>query len=209
MAFKAIASMVDRLSLVATIKDRASEIYKRLEDQKCTRGRNLDALVAACIFIACRQESKPRTVKEICSIANGASKKEIGRAKEFIVKQLKVEMGESMEMGTIHAGDFMRRFCSNLGMRHEEMKVVQETVQKAEEFDIRRSPISIAAAIIYIITQLSPDTKKPLRDISNATTVAEGTIKNAYRDLYPHVTKIIPEWYAKGRDFKNLTNPRA
>ncbi|KAK4378011.1 hypothetical protein RND71_004307 [Anisodus tanguticus] len=196
--------------------DRASEIYKRLEDQKCTRGRNLDALVAACIYIACRQDSKPRTVKEICSIANGASKKEIGRAKEFIVKQLKVEMGESMEMGTIHAGDYLvselnieRRFCSNLGMNHEEIKVVQETVQKAEEFDIRRSPISIAAAIIYMITQLS-DSKKPiLRDISIATTVAEGTIKNAYKDLYPHASKIIPEWYVKDKDLKNLCSPKA
>ncbi|KAG9140568.1 hypothetical protein Leryth_016075 [Lithospermum erythrorhizon] len=27
----------------------------------------------------------------------------------------------------------------------------------------------------------------PKIDISIATTVAEGTIKNAYRDLYPHV----------------------
>lgn len=44
---------------------------------------------------------------EICSIVAGATKKEIGRAKEFIVKQLKVEMGESMEMGTIHAGDYL------------------------------------------------------------------------------------------------------
>jgi transcription initiation factor TFIIB len=35
-------------------------------------------------------------------IANGATKKEISRAKEFIVKQLEVEMGQSMEMGTIH-----------------------------------------------------------------------------------------------------------
>ncbi|PQQ04889.1 transcription initiation factor IIB [Prunus yedoensis var. nudiflora] len=52
--------------------------------------------------------------------------------------------------------------------------------------DIRRSPISIAAAVIYIITQLS-DVKKPLKvliqamatvsaDISVATGVAEGTI---------------------------------
>ncbi|KAK6127386.1 hypothetical protein DH2020_038868 [Rehmannia glutinosa] len=142
----------------------ASEIYKRLEDQKCTRGRNLEALVAACIYIACRQEGKPRTVKEICSIVAGATKKEIGRAKEFIVKQLKVEMGESMEMGTIHAGDYLRRFCSNLGMSNEEVKAVQETVQKAGDFDIRRSPISIAAAIIFMITQLS-DSKKPLRDL--------------------------------------------
>ncbi|KAL8493960.1 hypothetical protein ACS0TY_024945 [Phlomoides rotata] len=208
IAFKTISTMADRLSLVTTIKDRASEIYKRLEDQKCTRGRNLEALVAACIYIACRQESKPRTVKEICSIVPGATKKEIGRAKEFIVKQLKVEMGESLEMGTIHAGDYLRRFCSNLGMSHEEVKAVQETVQRAGDFDIRRSPISIAAAIIFMVTQLA-ESKKPLRDISTATTVAEGTIKNAYKDLYPHAAKIIPEWYAKERDLKNLSSPKS
>ncbi|XP_052479817.1 transcription initiation factor IIB-2-like [Gossypium raimondii] len=54
-------------------------------------------------------------------------------------------------MGTIHAGDFMRRFCSNLGMNNQAVKAAQESVQKSEEFDIRRSPISIAAAVIYII----------------------------------------------------------
>lgn len=46
-------------------------------------------------------------------------------------------------------------------------------------------------------------------DISIATTVAEGTIKNAYRDLYPHAARIIPEWYAKERDLKNLSSPKA
>ncbi|KAL2323202.1 hypothetical protein Fmac_027581 [Flemingia macrophylla] len=44
-------------------KDRANEIYKRVEDQKSSRGRNQDALLAACLYIACRQEDKPRTVK--------------------------------------------------------------------------------------------------------------------------------------------------
>lgn len=122
------------------MKDRANEIYKRVEDQKSSRGRNQDALLAACLYIACRQEDKPRTVKgtaydsfniwmlpfiflyinelpwtygfqlEICSVANGATKKEIGRAKEYIVKQLGLENGNAVEMGTIHAGDFMVRF---------------------------------------------------------------------------------------------------
>ncbi|CAN1256224.1 Transcription initiation factor IIB-2 [Linum perenne] len=183
------------------LKDRANEIFKRVEDQKSSRGRNQDALLAACLYIACRQEDKPRTVKEICSVANGATKKEIGRAKEYIVKQLGLETGQSVEMGTIH-----RRFCSNLGMTNQAMKAAQESVQKSEEFDIRRSPISIAAAVIYIITQLSDD-KKPLRDISLATGVAEGTIRNSYKDLYPHVSKIIPVWYAKEEDLKNLSNP--
>ncbi|XP_052477069.1 transcription initiation factor IIB-2 isoform X1 [Gossypium raimondii] len=215
VAFKTIATMSDRLGLVATIKDRANEIYKKVEDQKSSRGRNQDALLAACLYIACRQEDKPRTVKaslnlafqlEICSVANGATKKEIGRAKEYIVKQLGLETGQSVEMGTIHAGDFMRRFCSNLGMNNQAVKAAQESVQKSEEFDIRRSPISIAAAVIYIITQLSDD-KKPLRDISLATGVAEGTIRNSYKDLYPHLAKIIPSWYAKEEDLKNLCSP--
>ncbi|KAL8172152.1 hypothetical protein V2J09_023956 [Rumex salicifolius] len=204
-AFKTIATMADRLGLVATIKDRASEIYKKVEDQKSSRGRNQDAILAACLYIACRQEDKPRTVKEICSVANGATKKEIGRAKEYIVKQLKVEM-DQVDIGTIHAGDFLRRFCSNLGMNNQSVKAAQEAVGKAELFDIRRSPISVAAAVISIITQLSEE-KKPLRDISLATGVAEGTIRNAYKDLYPHISKIIPSWYAKEEDLRNLSSP--
>ncbi|KAI7992961.1 Transcription initiation factor IIB-2 [Camellia lanceoleosa] len=137
MAFKDIGSMADRLGLAETTKDRACEIYKTLEDQKPNTTRNQVALLAACLYIACRNEGKPRTVKEICGVANGATKKEIGRAMEFIVKQLKMEMGESMGMGTIHAGDYLRRFCSNLGMSHEELKCVQETVQKVQQIDIR------------------------------------------------------------------------
>ncbi|XP_047322052.1 transcription initiation factor IIB-like [Impatiens glandulifera] len=207
-AFKAIATMSDKLGLVATIKDRANEIYKKVEDQKPKplKGRNQDAILAACIYIACRQEDKPRTVKEICLVANGASKKEIGRAKEFIVKQLEIEMGQSMEMGTIHAGDFLRRFCSHLCMTNQAVKAAQEAVHKSEELDIRRSPISIAAAVIYIITQLS-DEKKFLKDISLATGVAEGTIRNSYKDIYPYASRIVPNWYAKDEDLRNLSNP--
>ncbi|CAN6444079.1 unnamed protein product [Victoria cruziana] len=167
VAFRTIATMSDRLGLVATIKDRANEIYKKVEDSKSIRGRNQDAILAACLYIACRQEDKPRTVKEICSVANGASKKEIGRAKEFIVKLLEEELGKSMEMGTIHAGDFLRRFCSHLGMNNQAVKAATEAVARSEELDIRRSPISIAAAVIYMISQLSDD-KKPLRGFNSS-----------------------------------------
>ncbi|KAH9775870.1 transcription initiation factor IIB-2 [Citrus sinensis] len=140
---------------------------------------------------------------EFCSVANGTTKKEIGRAKEFIVKHLEAEMGQSVEMGTIHASDYLRRFCSNLGMTNQAVKAAQEAVQKSEDLDIRRSPISVAAAVIYIITQLSNDTK-PLKEISIVTRVAEGTIKNVYKDLFPHLARIIPDWFANEEDIKNL-----
>ncbi|KAG2312672.1 hypothetical protein Bca4012_027231 [Brassica carinata] len=53
-AFKTI-TMFDMLGLVGTIKDRANEIFKRLENQKSTKGRNQDALFAACLYISYRQ----------------------------------------------------------------------------------------------------------------------------------------------------------
>jgi hypothetical protein len=72
-------------------------------------------------------------VAEICSVANGATKKEIGRAKEFIVKQLEVEMGQSMEMGTIHAGDFL--VClSELVISLILMLVAYKLIKNAEAF---------------------------------------------------------------------------
>lgn len=34
-----------------------------MEDLKSIRGRSQDAILAACLYIACRQEDKPRTFK--------------------------------------------------------------------------------------------------------------------------------------------------
>ncbi|KAI3956456.1 hypothetical protein MKX01_016869 [Papaver californicum] len=180
-----IATMSDRLGLVTTIKDRANEIYKNVvAHQKSRVGRYKDAYLAACLWIACREEAKPRTIKEICCVANGTTKKEICRAREYIMRQLVVNIGQSMERGgTIHAGDFLRRFCSHLGMTNQAVNAAQEALQRLEEVDIRRSPISVAAAVIYMITQLS-DEKKLLQD-------------NSYKDIYPYASRLIPAWYAK------------
>ncbi|AES59634.1 putative transcription factor TFIIB [Medicago truncatula] len=89
------------------------------------------------------------------------------------------------------SNDLHQRHLRNESSLSEVAKAVQaaqeatkELVEKSEEFDIRRSPISNAAAVIYIIIQLSDD-KKPLKDISVAIGFSEVTIRNSYKDLYP------------------------
>jgi len=44
-------------------------------------------------------------------------------------------------------------------------------------------------------------------DISLSTGVAEGTIRNSYKDLYPYAVRLIPSWYAKEEDLGNLCSP--
>jgi len=189
-AFRAIADMADRLGLVATIRDGAKDVYKKLDEAKvCPRGRKRDEFYAACLFVACRNEGKPRTYKELATAtsAGAAAKKEVGRMTTHIKKVLGEEAGQVMDIGVVHAADYMRRFCSRLGMGNQEMRAAQEAARRLDDsLDVRRNPESIAAAISYMVVQRA-GASKTVRDVSMATGVAEATIKEAHKDLIPHV----------------------
>jgi len=196
-AFKEIGRMADRMSLPQTIRDRANELYKQVDDQKSMRGRTADGIIAASLYIACRIEGVPRTFKEICALTK-VSKKEIGRCYKFMLKCLETNLD------TISTQDFMNRFCSNLELPIEVMKASAHVSKEAMRLGIvaGKSPISVAAAGIYMVSQLSTQkrTQKAIADIAG---VSEVTIRNAYKDLYPYRSQLLPP----GSDFlQNVGN---
>ncbi len=72
-----------------------------------------------------------------------------------------------------------------------------------------KSPISIAAAIIYMVSQLPAATTKPTTaTIALECGVAEGTLQSTYRDLYTEKAALIPQWFAKPEDLQGLQQPR-
>ncbi|XP_026382564.1 transcription initiation factor IIB-2-like [Papaver somniferum] len=199
-AFKAIEAMSERLGLVSTIKDLANEIYKKMADLKSRKRINKNAILAACLYKACKRLGKPRTMKEIHSVATGVTRKEIGRANSDISKHLE-EIGDGVQCPSE-----IRRFCSYLGMSNKAVKAAQEAAAKTEECDIRRNPVTVAATIIYMISQLS-DERKLIRDIAGATGAAEVTIKNSYKDIYPYALRLVPAWYVNEEDLRKLYRP--
>lgn len=69
---------------------------------------------------------------------------------------------------------------------NQEVHAAQEAVRRLEDgLDVRHNPESIVAAIIYMVVQRA-GAKKSVRDVSMATGVVEGTIKEAHKDLTPH-----------------------
>jgi transcription initiation factor TFIIB len=188
--YHAIADMAERLGLVATIRDRAKEVYKKMDEAKqCPRlGKKRDVFYAACLYVACRNEGKPRTYKELATATSSGpgAKKEIGRLTTLIKKVLGEEDGQVLDIGVVRAADYLRRFCSLLGMGNQEIRAAEEATRRLDDgLDVRRNPESIAAAIIYMILKRA-DSKRTVRDVSMATGVAEGTIKEAHKELAPH-----------------------
>ena len=62
-SFREISSMADRINLPGNIVDKAKANFKEVYESKSLKGRSNDAIAAACLYIACRQESVPRTFK--------------------------------------------------------------------------------------------------------------------------------------------------
>lgn len=89
-------------------------------------------------------------LQEICAVSK-ISKKEIGRCFKLILKALETQVD------LITTGDFMSRFCSNLGLPTFAQKAATHIARKAVDLDIvpGRSPISVAAAAIYMASQVS------------------------------------------------------
>ncbi|CAF2265850.1 unnamed protein product [Brassica napus] len=218
-----IASMSDRLSLLATVKNQATEISEQIKGQI-----NIpNVRSAASIYIACRQNGMALSIKDISSVADGAKQSKITSAVRSVVDKL----GLPPQLMHIRAAEFAKRYSTDLQMNSQAIKAAEEAAERCTDhvnrylhslgsfWNLRcnnldstncrsRAPSSVAATVVYIISQLSYE-KKLLKvaDIRDATGLHENTIKGTYKDLYPYLSRIIPTWFANANDLKRLRSP--
>jgi transcription initiation factor TFIIB len=183
-AFRQIENFCNRSQLPQTITDAAKRVYKK--NEKNMRGKSSEIIIAAAIYMACRIENVPRTMKEICALTT-VSKRDIGKCVR------KMSETNKEKIGVIKANDFVARFCSNLDLGMKVQKAALLLIEKAKEKSLvaSKSPVSIAAAAIFMVSQLS-DTPKSQKDVAVVAGVAEPTINNAYKDFYQFRQEIVP-----------------
>ncbi|KAJ2899390.1 hypothetical protein MKZ38_003062 [Zalerion maritima] len=202
-AYKEIQSHCDVLGTGKPAAEAAKHIFKLVDDAKVLKGKPQEAIVAGCIFIACRQTECHRTFREIFNLTH-VSKKVIGRVfkelESFLNKQkqnnndpLAGVRGYEKATST-SAPDLCGRYCAQLGFSNS---YVFE--QAAKEFAVNsskvkalagRSPLSIAAACIYMASHLLGQPKSS-KTIAGVAGVSDGTIKTAYKFLYADKNTII------------------
>lgn len=84
-AYKEIGAHCDAIHIPKTAADFAKHLFKIVDDAKAFKGKSQEAIIAGCIFIACRQSGVGRTFREIFALTK-VSKKEIGRTFKALEK---------------------------------------------------------------------------------------------------------------------------
>jgi len=206
-AFREISRVCSSMRLPDLVKHQANEYFKEAsEKSKSVKGKAQPAVVAAVVFLACRQTGYSRTFKEICAFVPTAKVKDIGRMYKSIVADLKLKETGTFrsEVGAIHPENFLRRFMSMLGFSNTDM-IAAVALSKAmlpqegsaaagmhEEIWHGKSPLTIAGTIMFVIGNLPRASKKPvLDDICAVCGVAETTIKNLYTNASPYWPALI------------------
>jgi len=190
-AFRDISTMCDQISLPKAIADIAKQLYKRADQEKILRGKTVDAAVACCIFIACRQARVPRTFKEICQLTN-VPKKTIGQCYKLLESHLNLNAANSSAAPVEGPQALLGRYVNHLDLPVYVERAAVDLVIQSREHGVAdgRSPISIAGAAIYFVSHLYGQPKSA-KEIAVVAGVSESTIKLVYKLMYHEKEKLV------------------
>ncbi len=176
-ALSEITKIANNLSLPKSIFETASVIYRKAVKERLIRGRSIQGISAASVYIACRQCGLARTLDEIAA-ASSVSKKEIGRSYRFLVREL------GYFIPPLKPSQYVSKFSNQLTMRGKVEEIASKILSVAGELRLTsgRGPTGIAAAASYIASMLTGE-RKTQREIAEIAQVTEVTIRNRYKEL--------------------------
>ena len=165
------------LNLPRSVRESASVIYRNALKKDLIRGRSIERVVAASIYMACRQYNIPRTLDEI-SEASGIGLKELSRTYRSITGEL------GMKLPIIDLVDYVPKYASELNLSGEVQAKAIDIINEARKNGLTsgRNPISVVAAALYIASRINGE-RKSQREVSNITKVTEVTIRNRCNEL--------------------------
>ncbi|RMD44447.1 hypothetical protein DV735_g742, partial [Chaetothyriales sp. CBS 134920] len=209
-----IQTWAETLKIPPGTSQLAKRYYMSVAESPAFRGKNMDAVLAGCLFIACRQHKVPRSFAEIFGTTS-VPKKEIGRMYKQLERHLKhladdqIEHLKNQGLSTAGSGytgtkttrpqDMVERICNQLGLKPR--SIVQYAIHLAKETagiqDLAgRSPLSTASACIYMAAHLVGEPRS-YKDISKFANVSDATIKQAYKKLYEARADVVLSTWTK------------
>lgn len=166
-----------KLHLPRSVREDASGIYKKAAEKKLIRGRSMEGVVAASLYISCRSFQIPRTLDEMAETAR-VTKKEVGRTYRLLAREL------GIKLKPVSPVSYVPRFVSELDLSGNIESRAVEIIELAIEQKLTsgRGPTGVAAAAIYIACVLLNE-KKTQKEIAKVSGVTEVTIRHRYQEL--------------------------
>jgi transcription initiation factor TFIIB len=170
-----------QLNLSKEIKESAAHIYRKMAHKNLIRGRSIEAMLIASVYLSCRLNSIPKTLDDFIEFAS-VDKKKIARCYRLILNELKINIKVFSPI------NFIPRFCAELNLSGKTQNRAAELLKLAKKFRITegKAPTGLAGAALYVAA-IQEGERRTQREISQTVGVTEATIRNRYKELVNHL----------------------
>jgi transcription initiation factor TFIIB len=176
-AFEQLNRLKEKLALSDTIVEKTAYIYRKVQERGLIRGRTIDGMLAAAVYISCRETETPRTINDIAHASN-TKRKDVARCYRLLVLELGIKIPVVDPMKCV--AKVANKLSINEKTKHLAMNIMEEVVNK--KITAVKEPMGMAATVVYA-SSLKTDEKISQRDIAAASGVTEVTIRNRFKDL--------------------------
>lgn len=165
------------LGLPNHVKKEGMRLYIEAFKRKLLRGRSINAMVAACLYVACRQKGIPRTFQEILEEAS-VSPKDVRRSVSILMKEFKLKTQITDPVALIP------RYVTDLGLDSEIVALTSKILTTyVSNFPISGiDPKGLCAGAIYIACKLRNIELTQLQ-IADSIGITEVTLRSRYKEL--------------------------
>jgi len=172
-----LSNLCSHLHIPNRVKEQTALYYRKALKANLVRGRSIEAIMAACLFAACRITQTQRRLKDIAEYSS-LDTKEIARNYRVLYNKLKLNMPR------VKAHSHITKIANKIGVKPKVQRVAISILRAAEKQKITagKSPSGLAAAAMYIACKQGDD-KSTQKDIAYAAGVTEVTVRNRYREL--------------------------
>ena len=181
-AFNQLNILKDKLGLPDAIIEKTAYIYRKAHERGLVRGRQTAAALAAALYLACRQEGTPRTLKEICLISN-LKRKAISREYRDMVIELDIRIP------TVDPIKCIARIANQINLSQKitqkAIKIMNAATKSA--LSAGKSPMGLAASTLYLSCLINGCNNIGQTVFAQTAGVTEVTIRNICKNLKNHL----------------------
>jgi transcription initiation factor TFIIB len=171
-AMREIRRITEILGIGTPVAERAAYIYRKALEKGLIKGRSITGIVAATIYIACKDTGTPRSIHEIQEVIGNTDRKNIAYYYKFLLREMKIHVPLPVPSNSI----------SRIA---DKARLSEKTVRKALEILALvgdnallsgKNPVSLAAASLYLATIETSEYTTQLR-IAIAADVSTVTVR--------------------------------
>lgn len=176
-AFNELGRVKDKLGLSDAIIEKTAYIYRKAQEKHLIRGRSTSSILAAAIYIACREMGASRSLRDVVEITN-VKRKVISRSYRLLITELGIKMPLVDPMKCI------AKIANKAKLSEKTKRMAIDTMNDLtrKEMSAGKGPMGLAATVLYL-SCLSNSEHVTQKDIAEAAGVTEVTIRNRVKDL--------------------------